>query len=182
MIAIALVVLVWVSVVVIRRLRANRTGDKLLAAVVKPSQAEERPSADVLQLRERFEHAIASLKQTRRRGHTLYELPWYVFIGAPGSGKTTALVNSGLSFPLEQRLGKEPLRGVGGTRNCEWLFAEEAVFLDTAGRYMTQDSDAAGDSAAWAEFLALLRKYRKRRPGHSHDQRAGPHHAGRGRP
>lgn len=164
LIAIALVVLVWVSVVSIRRLRASRTGDKLLAAVVTPSQAEERPSADVLQLRERFEHAIASLKQTRRRGHSLYELPWYVFIGAPGSGKTTALVNSGLSFPLQQRLGKEPLRGVGGTRNCEWLFAEEAVFLDTAGRYMTQDSDAAGDSAAWAEFLALLRKYRKRRP------------------
>ena len=38
------------------------------------------------------------------------------------------------------------------------------MFLDTAGRYTTQDSDAAADSAGWTEFLALLRKYRKRRP------------------
>ena len=59
-----------------------------------------------MKLRERFEEAVAALKQQRRSGHSLYELPWYVIIGAPGSGKTTALVNSGLKFPLEQRVGK----------------------------------------------------------------------------
>ena len=36
------------------------------------------------------------------------------------------------------------MRGVGGTRNCDWWFTDEAVFLDTAGRYTTQDSDARG--------------------------------------
>src|SRR5688572_22204088 len=164
LIAIAVVIALWVLSVVLKRLRANRATDKLLAAVVKPQTGQERPSAEVLQLRERFEEAIATLKQKRRSGHTLYELPWYVIIGAPGSGKTTALVNSGLNFPLEQRTGKGALRGVGGTRNCDWWFTDEAVFLDTAGRYTTQDSDAAGDSAGWSEFLALLRKYRKRRP------------------
>ena len=87
-----------------------------------------------------------------------------MIIGAPGSGKTTALLNSGLKFPLEQRVGKGALRGVGGTRNCDWWFAEEAVFLDTAGRYTTQDSDASSDAVGWSEFLALLRKYRARRP------------------
>ena len=87
-----------------------------------------------------------------------------MFIGAPGSGKTTALINSGLKFPLEQRVGKGAVRGVGGTRNCDWWFTDEAVFLDTAGRYTTQDSDAASDSEGWKEFLALLGKYRKRRP------------------
>ena len=67
------------------------------------------------------------LKQKRRSGHSLYDLPWYVFIGAPGSGKTTALVNSGLKFPLEQRSGKGALRGIGGTRNCDWWFTDEAL-------------------------------------------------------
>ena len=43
-------------------------------------------------------------------------------------------------------------------------FTDEAVLLDTAGRYTTQDSDASADSAGWAEFLNLLTKYRKRRP------------------
>jgi type VI secretion system protein ImpL len=146
----------------LKRARANRAGNQLATAVVKQSE-KERPSADVVQLRERFEEAIAALKQGKRRKN-LYELPWYVIIGAPGSGKTTALVNSGLHFPLEQRSGKGALRGVGGTRNCDWWFTEEAVLLDTAGRYTTQDSDAAADSAGWAEFLTLLRTYRKRRP------------------
>ena len=105
----------------------------------------EPPSAEAVKLRERFEEGVATLKQRGRRGRSLYELPWYVIIGAPGSGKTTALLNSGLKFPLEQRVGKGALRGVGGTRNCDWWFTDEAVFLDTAGRYTTQDSDPASD-------------------------------------
>ncbi len=164
LIAIAVVVLVWVGAQVLKRMRANRASDKLVAAVVQQSRTEERPSADAVQLRERFEEAVGALKQKRRSGHSLYQLPWYVIIGAPGSGKTTALVNSGLQFPLEQRSGKGALRGVGGTRNCDWWFTDEAIFLDTAGRYTTQDSDANADSSGWAEFLKLLQKYRKRRP------------------
>jgi len=157
-------VVAWVVSALLKRMRANRASDKLVAAVVTQSKTDARPSAEALQLRERFEEAVATLKAKRRSGHSLYDLPWYVIVGAPGSGKTTALVNSGLNFPLEQRSGKGALRGVGGTRNCDWWFTDEAVFLDTAGRYLTQDSDASADSAGWAEFLALLRKYRKRRP------------------
>ena len=56
------------------------------------------------------------------------------------------------------------MRGVGGTRNCDWWFTDEAVFLDTAGRYTTQDSDPNSDSEGWKEFLTLLATYRKRRP------------------
>jgi type VI secretion system protein ImpL len=162
--AIVLVIGVWMLWRLVRRLRANRASDNLVAAVLKQAVPEKaQPSAEQIKLRERFEEATATLKQKRKSGQSLYELPWYVIIGAPGSGKTTALVNSGLKFPLEARGGRA-LKGVGGTRNCDWWFAEEAVFLDTAGRYTTQDSDAASDSEGWAEFLSLLRKYRKRRP------------------
>jgi type VI secretion system protein ImpL len=165
LIVIALVIVALVISHLLKRLRANKNSDNLMAAVVKQSQGgDARPSAEAQQLRERFEEAVAALKQKRRSGHTLYELPWYVIIGAPGSGKTTALVNSGLKFPIEQRSGKGALRGVGGTRNCDWWFTDDAVLIDTAGRYTTQDSDASADSAAWSEFLALLRKYRGRRP------------------
>ena len=131
-----------------KRLRAYRASDKLRGRRRRRSRSagESGRRAEALKLRERFEEAVATLKQQRRSGHSLYELPWYVIIGAPGSGKTTALVNSGLNFPLEQRVGKGALRGVGGTRNCDWWFTDEAVFLDTAGRYTTQDSDAASDS------------------------------------
>ena len=167
LIAIGVVIGFWLLLRLMKRLKAYRASDRLLTAVVaqpQPQAEKARTPAEVVKLRERFEEAVSALKQQRRSGHSLYELPWYVIIGAPGSGKTTALLNSGLRFPLEQRVGKGALRGVGGTRNCDWWFTDEAVFLDTAGRYTTQDSDATSDSVGWAEFLALLRKYRARRP------------------
>ncbi|MEO6236907.1 MAG: type VI secretion system membrane subunit TssM, partial [Vicinamibacterales bacterium] len=168
LITIGVVVACWALFRLFKRLRATRAGDRLLAAVAAPpplKAQEPPPPAEVQKLRERFEEAVSALKeQQRTSGRSIYDLPWYVIIGAPGSGKTTALLNSGLKFPLEQRVGKGALRGVGGTRNCDWWFADEAVFLDTAGRYTTQDSDAASDSVGWSEFLALLRKYRARRP------------------
>ncbi len=73
-------------------------------------------------------------------------------IGPPGSGKTTVLVNSGLT-PRWRRSSARALRGVGGTRNCDWWFMDEAILLDIAGRYTTQDSDARTDAAGWAAFL-----------------------------
>jgi len=87
-----------------------------------------------------------------------------VIIGPPGVGKTTLLSNSNLRFPLADRFGREAVRGVGGTRNCDWWFAEEAVLLDTAGRYTTQESSREIDRSAWLAFLDLLKKNRPRRP------------------
>src|SRR5579863_955409 len=84
-----------------------------------------------------------------------------MLIGPPGSGKTTALRNSGLSFLASER---DPIRGVGGTRNCDWWLSEDAVLLDTAGRYTTQDSDKAVDQKAWLGFLDLLKNFRARQP------------------
>ena len=164
--ALLVLVVLWALSLLIKQLRAGRANAKLAQAVVAKPAATTRDGAsrEAVQLRERFEEAVATLKKSQRGGRNLYELPWYVIIGPPGSGKTTALVNSGLKFPLEQRFGKEALRGVGGTRNCDWWFTDEAVLLDTAGRYTTQDSDESADSAGWAEFLGLLTKYRKRRP------------------
>jgi type VI secretion system protein ImpL len=165
LVVIALVVVCWIVLALLRRLRSSRASERLVGAVLRHTTKEkEIPSAEATKLRERFEEAVASLTRGGQPGHSLYDLPWYVFIGAPGSGKTTALLNSGLKFPADQRGSKAAVRGVGGTRNCDWWFTDEAVFLDTAGRYTTQDSDATSDSEGWREFLALLAKYRQRRP------------------
>jgi len=119
---------------------------------------------EVARLRGRVNLALKRLRKGSRRGY-LYEQPWYVLIGPPGAGKTTALLNSGLSFPADP-LGEDdrPVGGVGGTRLCDWWFADEAVLIDTAGRYTTQDSDKAVDRAGWEGFLDLLRRTRKRQP------------------
>lgn len=132
------------------------------------SQDAARVDQEVQALNKRFTEGMAILKkakfETREGKVALYQLPWYIIIGPPGAGKTTALVNSGLNFPLAESHGKSALGGVGGTRNCDWWFTNEAVLIDTAGRYTTQDSHTSVDSSAWQGFLKLLKKHRPRRP------------------
>jgi type VI secretion system protein ImpL len=165
-IALAVVMLLWGFKWLFRAFKAQRASANLAKQVVRPPEdpGSARASADAKQLQQRFSEAIDALQKSKKGQVNLYALPWYIIIGPPGSGKTTAIVNSGLHFPLAQKFGKEALRGVGGTRNCDWWFTDQAILLDTAGRYTTQDSDRASDAAGWSEFLALLRKYRKRRP------------------
>jgi type VI secretion system protein ImpL len=163
-ITIAALIIVWLLVLLWRRSREEKKSEALLGAVAKQPDPAEGTSPDAPVLRERFAEAVQLLKQTSRGKQNLYSLPWYVIIGAPGSGKTTLLVNSGLRMPLAKRFGEHTVTGVGGTRNCDWLFTDEAVFIDTAGRYLTQDSDSAADAAGWKEFLGLLQQYRRRRP------------------
>jgi type VI secretion system protein ImpL len=174
LIAILVLVLSSASYHIVRLLRertANAAMVNGLAAEAATPAAEDptavasRAERDALALR--FREALATLKEARLGGsrrRTLYQLPWYVIIGPSGAGKTTALINSGLRFPLKDRFGEEALQGTGGTRNCRWFFSDEAVLIDTAGRYSTQDSDAAVDRSAWAGFLELLRRNRPRRP------------------
>jgi type VI secretion system protein ImpL len=69
-------------------------------------------------------------------------------------------LNAGLRFPFAD----SALHGVGGTRNLDFWFADEAALVDTAGRYTTQDSDAPADARAWEHFLGLLRKQRPLQP------------------
>jgi type VI secretion system protein ImpL len=171
LVAILVLAVGYAAYVQLKSLGRARAGQKLAEEVAKQddkgggSVGQSGSAGDAAQLRKRFEEAVEALKKSKKKGSaSLYELPWYIIIGPPGAGKTTVLVNSGLNFPLAQKFGKEALRGVGGTRNCDWWFTDEAIILDTAGRFTTQDSNARADAAGWEAFLQLLRKFRGRQP------------------
>jgi len=145
------VVMAW-----LRRTRSRKM-DTLVNAVVAPDESEV--------LKKRFKGAVNTLKNAEKKGRKgLMDLPWYIIIGPPGSGKTTLLRNAGLHFPIEDENGSNAIKGVGGTRDCDWWFTDEAVLLDTAGRYTTQDSNENVDRKAWLSFLDLLKGRRRKRP------------------
>lgn len=115
-------------------------------------------------LRRQFDKGVAALKESTigkglKGKAALYALPWYMFIGPPASGKSTALRHSGLQFPYLGESG-QGLQGMGGTRNCDWWFTNDAVLLDTAGRYVTHEED----QKEWLGFLDLLKRCRKEKP------------------
>jgi type VI secretion system protein ImpL len=175
---IGLILLYFLVRLLIMRWRAGRMNERIANMLRTSLSADsDGDKGQTAILKDRFAEALNILRKTRfetgqpsfwgrivRHGRYVYELPWYVIIGAPGVGKTTALLNSGLSFPLSGQIGAAAIRGAGGTRNCDWWFTNEAVFIDTAGRYTTHESDAQGDQAEWRGFLSLLKKNRSRQP------------------
>ena len=175
-IAVSTLYLLWIVLQLIpaayRAWYNSRLLDRL--QVVESDDPAERQATEAL-LSQRFSEAAMRLKRThfgRRQGslwarinaNYLYQLPWYLMIGAPGAGKTTALLNAGLKFPLTDTFGNEAVRGVGGTRNCDWWFTDSAVLIDTAGRYALQESQRARDASEWQSFINLLKRYRARQP------------------
>ncbi|MGH6811884.1 MAG: type VI secretion system membrane subunit TssM, partial [Methylocella sp.] len=137
---------------------------KKAGAIAEGIAGKEDQEDDTAVLSERIKDALMTLKKAGGKSTFLYDLPWYVIIGPPGSGKTTALTKSGLKFPLSGGATPAAIAGVGGTRYCDWWFTEDAILIDTAGRYTTQDSDASSDKRSWLSFLDLLKKNRPKQP------------------
>jgi len=162
------IMLIWVATLLVGKILADRAGSLLERVLRRQTDdavlaASPNARSEVAALRKNLLTAIDTLK-TSKLGKTkgkaaLYELPWYMIIGHPSAGKSSAIVNSGLTFPFNSK-GKSSIQGVGGTRNCDWFFATEGVLIDTAGRYSTQREDRP----EWLEFLKLLKKHRSRAP------------------
>lgn len=167
-VALLLLGLVWLVVWWVRRRRAQKAAAGLEQALqeqaeraVKAAPAKERGETEAL--RERMQEAVRTIK-TSRLGQTsgtaaLYELPWYIVIGNPAAGKSSAIAKSGLHFPFADHSGNI-IQGIGGTRNCDWFFTNEGILLDTAGRYSVHEEDRE----EWRGFLSLLKKHRSKAP------------------
>lgn len=152
----------------LRKVLARRREQAFVQQVIEQDEArlsalsaEERTREKELQ--ERWKEAVESLKKShlRRLGNPLYVLPWYMVIGESGSGKTTAIAGAKLSTFSDAHHAA----GISGTKSCDWWFFEQAIIIDTAGRYAIP-VDGGKDKEEWGRFLGLLVKYRKKEPIH----------------
>ncbi len=157
--------LIWLLVWWLKRhlaaRRAARLEQAIETAAEPPAGSTDPRHGEVDVLRAGLQHAIDTIRSSKlgitSGSRALYELPWYMIIGNPAAGKSSAVTNSGLQFPLGDA---KVVQGVGGTRNCDWFFTTEGIVLDTAGRYSVEDEHRT----EWHGFLDLLKKYRARAP------------------
>ena len=151
----------------LKRYLLRRREAKFVQRVVELDQAaigaapiHERQQLQDLQ--EKWRASIELLRDSylQKRGNPLYALPWFLMIGESGTGKTSAISKSRLRSPVT-----EPSRtaGIAATRNCDWWFFDQAIILDTAGRYTIPIEEGA-DREEWEKFLVLLSKYRRKEP------------------
>ncbi|MCX0330809.1 type VI secretion system membrane subunit TssM [Acinetobacter radioresistens] len=151
----------------VQRRRHTVQGEELANAIQQDTKAEygQQKNKEELQLiNQQMKDSIQLIRKSKlgdKKGNAaLYELPWYMVIGNPAAGKSSAIYNSGLKFPFEETHQKMISAGLSGTRNCDWFFSTEGVLLDTAGRY----SVYAEDHSEWLGFLNILKKNRSKAP------------------
>ncbi|VBB15387.1 type VI secretion system membrane subunit TssM [Burkholderia stabilis] len=172
-----------------RLLRLGKRGVRPLAAS-RLAEIEDMARVAITQLKARRGGA-GRLARLFQGAAYLYDVPWYVVLGSKGSGKTTALLNAGLAFPLDAQLqhslAPDDARTLPG-----WRLTNEAMLIDTPGHYvqhgtsrysLTAESShmsidgkrnkrpadvstvrEQADTAEWNGFLRLLRGIRPRLP------------------
>jgi type VI secretion system protein ImpL len=151
----------------LRKLWLRRREQRFVSQVIEQDdrylkQMGDKEKERFKELQDRWKEAITALRHShlKKYGNPLYVLPWYLVIGESGSGKTTAIQSARLSSPFAET---NRTSGISGTRNCDWWFFEQAIVIDTAGRFAIP-VDEGRDKDEWQKFLTHLVKYRKKEP------------------
>lgn len=105
-----------------------------------------------------FQEGLKLLKELNRK---TYDLPWYVVLGEPASGKSSILRNSTQdmcsTFVMPQTYDVEK------SIPLQFCVLPTGVFLDVSGRVFF-DRWMNGSGAEWARIVKLIRKKRSRFP------------------
>ena len=147
------VLAVWLVLYVVQRILAVRRAMRIEAMLRKQASASGTnviPSDTIAAMVQQFRVGVRALRDTRPGRAAVKSMPWFLVMGPPGSGKSTAVRESGLNFPFVG-LGHRANPAAGSTRSLDWWYSERAVFLDTSGAYIS-------DTTRHQEWLALARQ------------------------
>jgi type VI secretion system protein ImpL len=162
-----LVLAIWLLIVLIRKAIIYYRAKTQALRVLHREEAERdadlgmSPKKLNKMLGKNWARALRALRKShlKLRGDPLYVLPWYMVFGRPSSGKSTALRNAKLLSPAMELSEHAD----GSTLNLEWWLYDQAIILDTAGRYAVPDSDKR-DRAEWGTLLKMLSRHKQKEP------------------
>ncbi|WP_145542604.1 type VI secretion system membrane subunit TssM [Yersinia mollaretii] len=163
---IAVIVFITLLYGVWRFMRALALNPALLDNFINPKKGKPELGPDFTEINAMIRNGINYVRRIHSgiplwkrffvSGRWRTELPWFMVVGTKNAGKTSLLLSSGQDFPLPEqlnRIGKDNLP----TQHCECLFANDALFLDTAGKYI---DDGKENQLEWNGILKALKKYR----------------------
>lgn len=195
-ILIALILLLWPIGVLFSYYRRQRQSlESKAESVSTRRKSREIHATRVYQELERGAHEAVrwledNLGWNKKGAQPIYKLPWFLIVGPPKSGKSSLLLSAGMTFnalPSQRRADQNLLRP---TASCDWRLTDQAVWIDTAGRYQTEKAkifarseaenlgnlpaannaadnalDNTGDNKdEWLGLVDTLKKYRRKRP------------------
>lgn len=106
---------------------------------------------------------IKVLKQSHfdpKKASSIETLPWYLVLGAHGSGKTTAIQNCGLRFEAISDAQTNPKSNTNSTQICDMWLSKQSIVWDASGQYTAHGHQ----NAQWHTLLQTLYRARKKRP------------------
>lgn len=112
----------------------------------------------VSDLSKSFFSALDFLRSSLNSPNYKYRLPWYLLIGAQGSGKTSLMEGSNLNLPVGA-----PAFGDNNS-DCRWWFLNRGVILDIRGTLLLNTRGTGCNENGWRSLLILLSRYRAARP------------------
>lgn len=180
-ILIALILLCWpVGFLIMRRFRKRaapkapisdrtasetkkRMGDTFTGRLLRRHKNLERGATETVE----FLRQVGSGGQTG--DDAIYNLPWFLIVGPPASGKSTLMLSAGLSFNALKSQRQADLDLLRPTGDCEWRITDDAVLIDTAGRYQVEgtggeEGTAGADHNEWLGLIETLKRHRPQRP------------------
>ncbi len=135
--------------------RGKKKRSKRMAADLAADAEGGRVSMDVgAAIKANNEKFFTAIRDMKKGGINIYDLPWYVVIGDSGCGKTRLIEKGGLQFSMGRPEGYQL-----GTLNYNWWFSEDAIFVDMAGRLCNPQEDE--DRREWEAFLGTIVRGRK---------------------
>ncbi|HKX30798.1 MAG TPA: type VI secretion system membrane subunit TssM [Blastocatellia bacterium] len=164
-ILIALILLLWpIGFLVRPYLQRSAAPESSPPQSEQDAPQPDRPSRTYPHLESGAAETVDFLRRNRRGaapgGDAIYGLPWFLIVGPPASGKTSLMLSAGLPFTPLQSQRQVDLDLLRPTGNCEWRITDDAVLIDSAGRYQTEGADRD----EWLGLIEILKRYRRQRP------------------
>ena len=129
--------------------------NKLEQARAKAERDREDPAQPILDAQERrFNHMLVELRESTMVRNYLYVLPWYMVLGAEGSGKTSLINRSNQNYNQTAYSNAKRRHDIEPPYKIDWWIGNDALLIDPDGDGPMTASLARSGDHSW--FVVLV--------------------------